>query len=164
METWLGQIQIKVDEKGRLALPAAAVTLFEEREMVLSVGVFDKKPYLDVLPLDVWEEKLESLKKLPSKSPKTKAYRRFLLSCSSKVSLDKQNRITIPIFQREMIKLLKKLVLINLENKIELWSAAVWEEVSDSYLQNFESLEDWAFESDEAHEEQGGEHGLKSVA
>lgn len=162
METWLGQIQIKVDEKGRLALPAAAVKLFEEREMVLSVGVFDKKPYLDVLPIASWKEKLDTLNKLPSKSPKTKAYRRFLLSCSSKVGLDKQNRITVPAFQRDMIKLLKNSVLINLENKIELWSASVWEEVSDSYLQGFESLEDWVFESGEVQEE--AEHELKSVA
>ena len=163
MENWLGQIQIKVDDKGRLALPVAASCLFPEKDLVMSVGVFDKKPYLELLPITNWMSKLEVLKKLPAKSPKTKAYKRFLLSSSSKVSLDKQNRITIPPFQRDMIKLLKESVLINLENKIELWSAALWAEVSDSYIQDFESLEEWAME-DGLIDEQGVEHELKSVA
>lgn len=149
MENWLGQTQIKVDEKGRFSLPASALELFSTRELVLSVGVFEKKPFLEMLRLDEWKIKIDTLKEFSDRNPKLKAYKRFLLSGSSKINIDKQNRITIPNFQRSLIKLLKEAVIVNLENKIELWSADVWFEVSNNFINDFEILEDWANGFDE---------------
>ncbi len=165
MENWLGQIQIKVDEKGRFSLPSSALELFSAQELVLSVGVFEKKPYLEMLRLDEWQAKIDTLKEFSDRNPKLKAYKRFLLSGSAKLNIDKQNRITIPGFQRDLIKLLKEAVIVNLENKIELWSADVWSEVSNNFINDFENLEDWAngFEEPQSGE-QGKDNELKSVA
>lgn len=161
MENWLGQTQIKVDEKGRMALPVSAAAVFTDQEIVLSVGVFDKKPYLELLTLESWNLKLNTLAGLPEKNPRTKAYKRFLLSGSAKVSFDKQKRITLPSFQRDMIKLVKESVLVNMDGKYELWSEDNWSEVSMNYIQSFENLEDWAMVGCE-EEEVANE--LKSVA
>jgi len=160
VENWLGQTQIKVDEKGRMALPVSAAGVFTDHEIVLSVGVFEKKPYLELLTLDSWSQKLKTLEELPEKHPKTKAYKRFLLSGSAKVSFDKQKRITLPSFQREMIKLIKESVLVNMDGKYELWSEDNWAEVSQNYIQSFEGLEDWAM----GYEEEEIANELKSVA
>jgi MraZ protein len=165
VENWLGQTQIKIDDKGRMALPVSAAVVFTDEEIVLSVGVFDKKPYLELLTLDSWNQKLKTLSDLPEKHPKTKAYKRFLLSGSAKVSFDKQKRITLPVFQRDLIKLVKESVLVNMDGKYELWSEDHWSEVSHNYIQSFENLEDWAMGFDEdsnIEEEAAGE--LKSVA
>lgn len=161
MENWLGQIQIKVDEKGRLALPQPAVSLFPDKELVLSVHVYQKKTYLEVLDLAAWQLKLKSLEGESTTNPKLRAYKRFLLSGSAKLSLDKQNRVTIPNYQREMIGLLKEAVMVNLENKIELWSKANWKETSQNFIEDFEELENWA--NGEADKEEVSD-GLKSVA
>lgn len=163
VENWLGQIQIKVDEKGRLSLPVSALELFPSNELVLSVGVFEKKPFLEMLTLDEWQLRMDGLKDFSDRNPKLKAYKRFLLSGSSKINIDKQNRVTIPGFQRGLIKLLKEAVIVNLENKIEIWSADVWSEVSNNFINDFENLEDWANGFDEplTREE---DNELKSVA
>lgn len=165
MENWLGQIQIKVDEKGRLALPSSALDFFPEKDIVLSLSVYDKKPYLELLSLEDWKTKLERLKTMPTKSPKAKAYKRFLLSGSSKVSLDKQNRITIPFFQRAGLHLSKEAVVIYLDGRVELWSAEVWKRVSETFVQDFEGLEEWADEDNlEDSNMEGDKGGLTSVA
>jgi MraZ protein len=162
VENWLGQSQIKVDDKGRISLPASSQESFAQGDVVLSVAVFDKKPYLELMSTHEWERKIESLKSFSDRNPKLKAYKRFLLSGSSKVNIDKQNRIIIPSFQRELIKLSKSAVLVNLNEKIELWSAELWAEASNHFINEFENLEDWANGFDE--ENTGGENELKSVA
>ncbi len=169
VENWLGQVQIKVDDKGRFSLPASAVDGFPTDELVLSVGVFEKKPFLELLTLEEWDEKISTLENFSERDPKLKAYKRFLLSGSSKINIDKQNRVTIPGFQRDLIKIVKEAVIVNLENKIELWSADLWAEVSNNFINDFENLEDWANGFEELGEnkqttELGRDHELKSVA
>lgn len=164
MENWLGQVQIKVDEKGRCSLPSSA-SLFDG-ELVLSVSVFEKKPFLEMLTSTEWENKVARLEKFSDRDPKLKAYKRFLISGSSKVSIDKQNRITIPLFQRNMMKLSKEAVVVNLENKIELWSAELWDLVSTNFINDFENLEEWIDGFDESTIEKDEEavHDIKSAA
>ncbi len=163
MENWLGQVQIKIDDKGRFSLPSSALGLFSN-ELILSVGVFSKKSFLELLTIKEWEEKINTLQVFPQKDPRFKAYKRFLLSGSSKISIDKQNRIIIPGFQRELVKLTKKAVVINLENKIELWSADSWAEVLNNFINDFESLEGWVNGFDKTKLKQEKEYELKSVA
>ena len=143
-----------------MALPVSATAVFTDQEIVLSVGVYEKKPYLELLTLESWSQKIKALEDLPQKHPKTKAYKRFLLSGSAKVSFDKQKRITLPVFQRDMIKLVKESVLVNMDGKYELWSEDHWLEVSNTYVQSFEDLEDWAL----GQEEEEFADELKSVA
>lgn len=163
MENWLGQIQIKIDEKGRFLLPSQSAQIFPEKNLVLSLGVYDKKTYLELITLDEWEEKLNQLQKLPQNNPKTKAYKRFLLSGSAKVNLDKQNRLTIPAFQRERILVHKEAVIVNLDNKLELWSTELWNSVSDKFIENIEDIEEWV-DSFENEQKKEAISDIKSVA
>ena len=54
---------------------------------------------------------------------------------------------------------------MNIENKCELWSAESWNQVSETYMQSFEDLENWAFEFEKENKQESKEgHELKSVA
>ncbi len=164
MENWLGQAEIRVDEKGRFSLPSSALGLFPNNELILSVGVFVKKSFLELLTIKEWKEKMSTLQGPFQKDPRLKAYKRFLSSGSSKVSIDKQNRVIIPGFQRKLIKLGKKAVVINLENKIELWSADLWAGVLNDFINDFEDLEGWVNGFDKTKLKEEKEHELKPAA
>lgn len=163
VEFSMGQAQIKVDEKGRMSLPVHAHNLLEDHSLVLSLSVYEKRVFLELLSTSDWKEKIEALNELPQSHPKTKALKRFMLSGSVQVSVDKQNRIIIPQNQRDALGLQREAIVINMDNKFELWSSERWEETFGSLVENMEDLESWAFdlEGDQQKEEN---NGLKSAA
>lgn len=173
VENWMGQIQIKVDDKGRLTLPSHALTVFKDKELVLSVNVYQKKTYIELMNPEEWDSKMKAIEKLSAKNPKVRAYKRFLVSGSAKISLDKQNRIIVPGYQREMIDLSNEAVLVNLEEKIELWSMKKWQETSQNFVEDFEDLENWINEEEadldsdrksDQEKDEGGAGEYKSAA
>lgn len=151
----LGQIQIKIDEKGRFSLPGSSLEGLSSQDLVLVTSVFQKTPYLEVLEPSVWEKRLAQISQLPAKDPKTRAYKRFFLSGSFKLSLDKQNRVTLPPFQRNFLGLDRKGVIVNLESGFELWAAEAWEKVQDNFISSFEDLENWVNEMTSEEEQVG---------
>lgn len=168
MESLTGQTQIKVDEKGRMNLPAQAHGLLIDQSLVLSLSVYEKRVYLELLSTKEWQEKMDSINELPQNHPRTKALKRFFLSGSIKVNVDKQNRITLPQYQRSALGLQREAILINLENKFELWSIEKWQETFGSLVEGMEDLESWAFHSEhdkQALSEVGGDDdAIKSAA
>jgi len=145
VESLTGQTQIKVDEKGRMILPIHAHELLIDQSLVLSLSVYEKRVYLEFLSITDWEQKIESINELPKNHPRTKALKRFVLSGSVKVNVDKQNRITVPLYQRTALGLQREAIVINLENKFELWSLMTWQETFGSLVEDMEELEAWAF-------------------
>lgn len=168
---WLGQIQIKVDEKGRFSLPASSLSMFEDKQLVLAASVYKKKPFLEIISSKTWVKRLEVLNRLPEKDSKAKAFKRFVIGGSSKLSLDKQNRVTIPGFQRSYLKLEKEAIIVNIDNKIELWSKELWNEIQESFMESFEDLSEWVDEFDfnegeqkQEQEQEGKSYDVKSAA
>lgn len=166
MESLTGQTQIKVDEKGRLKLPVQAHDLLSDQSLVLSLSVYEKRVYLEFLSITDWEQKINAINALPKNHPRTKALKRFTLSGSVKVNVDKQNRITVPQYQRSALGLHNEAIVINLENKFELWSLEKWQETFGSLVNEMEDLESWAIdleESDSSVQEVSSDE-LKSAA
>jgi len=164
VEFSVGQTQIKVDEKGRISLPTQAHDLLSDQSLVLSLAVYQKRVFLELLSSKEWELRVSNLEKLPQNHPKTKAIKRFVLSGSVKVSVDKQNRVTIPMHQREALGLLREAIVINLDNKFELWSLERWKETFESLVDGAEDLESWAYGIDDQGEQQEEQDELKSAA
>lgn len=166
---WLGQIQIKVDEKGRFSLPSSSIDMFADGQVVLAASVYQKKPFVELISVHDWDKRLEVLNRLPEKDARAKAFKRFVIGGSSKLTLDKQNRVTIPGFQRNYLKLKKEAVIVNIDNRIELWSHNLWSEIQENFMESFEDLSDWVNDfdpSDEQREQEKEEVSdeLKSVA
>ena len=163
----MGQTQIKVDDKGRMSLPTHAHGLLVDQSLILSLSVYEKRVFLELLSPPDWEQKLQSLDNLPKNHPKTKAIKRFMFSGAVKIAVDTQNRIIVPSHQREALGLQREAILINLDNKYELWSSKRWKETFGSLVESMEDLELWSHGKDLGHEKGRQEEAsdeLRSVA
>jgi|GEM_PF-2646428 len=139
----MGQFQIKVDDKGRLTLPVQAYELIEDDSLILTLSVYNKKVYLELLSSTDWSQKMERINKLTHL--KAKALKRFVLSSSTEVSVDKQNRIRIPSYQRKALNLKKEAFVIAVENRVEIWSETNWNQTFLELVDEIEALEESAF-------------------
>ena len=108
-----------------MALPAGERERVREAygsgDLVLTISVQDRCLWL--YPLEEWEKVEDSLVKLPSMDKKVMQMKRMLLGHAKDLSLDGQGRIAIPAFLREYAGLGKKVALLGLGNKYEVWDA-----------------------------------------
>ena len=122
----LGTHTPKLDEKGRLILPAkfrdelgdgVVITRGQER----CLYVFSSKEFASVH---------EKIRQAPVTSSEARQYLRVFLSGAQDESVDKQGRVLVPSLLREYAGLDKELVIIGVGSRAEIWDAATW----NSYL------------------------------
>ena len=117
-----GETAITVDDKGRLAIPAAhrdAVSACGNR-LVITYSPFDECLYL--YPQDVWEKVRDQVNALSGAKKDHRVYKRKLVGSAAPVELDANGRISIPSSHRSAVGIEKKAVLLGLGDKFELWS------------------------------------------
>ncbi len=171
----MGQFQIKVDDKGRLTLPVQAYELIENDSLILTLSVYNKKVYLELLSSTDWSKKMERINKLTHL--KAKALKRFVLSSSTEVGVDKQNRIRIPSYQRKALNLKKEAFVIAVGNRVEIWSETNWNQTFLELVDEIEAIEESTLlsiegtdieitktDTSDAQIDLGGRNGLKSAA
>lgn len=118
----LGTHTPKLDEKGRLILPAkfrdelsdgVVITRGQERCLYL----FSAKEFAATL---------EKLKTAPLSVKQARDYMRVFLSGASDETPDKQGRVLVPGILREYATLTKELVIIGVGSRAEIWDAQSW--------------------------------------
>ncbi|WP_374010257.1 division/cell wall cluster transcriptional repressor MraZ [Leifsonia sp. LS-T14] len=120
---FLGTHAPKLDEKGRLILPAKfrdelASGLVLTRGQEHCVYVFSQREF---------EALHEKIRQAPVTSKQARDYLRVFLSGASAEVPDKQNRVTIPSALRSYAGLDRDLVVIGAGSRAEIWDAAAWE-------------------------------------
>jgi MraZ protein len=128
---FLGTYAPKLDDKGRLILPAK---FWDE----LSAGVVitrGQEHCLYVYSSTGFEGVLEKVSQGPVTSKETRDYQRALLSGANQEIPDKQHRVTIPATLREYAGLDRDLTVIGAGNRAEIWDTAAW----NSYYAEAES-------------------------
>ncbi len=120
-----GATELNLDAKGRMALPASERErvrgTYGSGEMVLTINVQERCLWL--YPLEEWEKVEEKLVSLSSLDKNLVQMKRLLLGHAKDLSLDGQGRIAIPAFLRDYAGLEKKVALLGLGNKYEVWDA-----------------------------------------
>lgn len=120
--TFSGQTQPKLDEKGRLILPA-------KWRDALGDGVYLTKGQDRCIALYPASEFAKIAERLETARQTTKAarfyVRNFMASAESEAP-DKQGRITVPGHLREYAGLERELILAGVNNRIEIWDLATW--------------------------------------
>ena len=117
-----GETAITVDDKGRVAIPAAhrdAVSACGNR-LVITYSPFDECLYL--YPQDVWEKVRDQVNALSGAKESHRVYKRKLVGSAAPVELDANGRISIPSSHRSAVGIEKKAVLLGIGDKFELWS------------------------------------------
>jgi len=123
---FLGTFHPRLDEKGRLILPA-------KYRDELAGGLYLAKGQercVYVFPPAEFERMTEDLSTAPLTSPRVRDYSRIFFASASDEVPDKQGRITIPQSLREYAGLQRDCAVIGALTRLEIWDAAAW----DSYL------------------------------
>ena len=128
---FLGTHSPRLDEKGRLILPAKfreelADGLVLTRGQERCIYVFSQKEF---------ERVHEEMRKAPISSRHARDYIRVFLSGASDEVPDKQGRVTIPPALRTYAGLDRELAVIGAGTRAEIWDARAW----DDYLQEQET-------------------------
>ncbi|PPK52283.1 division/cell wall cluster transcriptional repressor MraZ [Marinobacter persicus] len=128
MDNFLGSHAINMDAKGRLAIPAKVreklVQLCGGR-IVLTANA-DEDRCLLLYPEPEWELLLPKIKALPNMNKAVQRLHRLILGHAAEMELDSNGRILVPPTLRNHAGLEKKLMLVGLGNKLELWSEERW--------------------------------------
>ncbi|MGO2659914.1 division/cell wall cluster transcriptional repressor MraZ [Mycetocola reblochoni] len=122
----LGTYSPKLDEKGRIILPAKfrdelAGGVVMTRGQENCIYVFSQREF---------EQMHEKIRQAPVTSKQARDYLRVFLSGAHSESPDKQNRITVPSALRGYAGLDRELTVIGAGNRAEIWDSEAW----DTYL------------------------------
>jgi MraZ protein len=127
---FLGTHTPRLDDKGRLALPAKFRTELEGG-LVITKG---QERCLFVFPMAEFSRITELLRSAPVTQRSVRDYSRVFFASASHEVPDGQGRITVPVQLREYAGLSKDCVVIGANSRVEVWDAEAWQ----SYLANTE--------------------------
>ncbi len=135
---FMGTYTPKLDEKGRLFLPAK----FRDRLGEGIVVTQGQESCLVVWPQDVFDAEADRVSARPQTSKSARAYTRMLFSSGSEGSLDKQGRIGIPTTLRDYAGLDRDVVVIGARDRLEIWNPTRWREYEEQTLPDYVDLDE----------------------
>jgi transcriptional regulator MraZ len=135
---FLGTHTPRLDDKGRLALPAKFRTELEGG-LVITKG---QERCLFVFPMAEFSRITELLRSAPVTQRSVRDYSRVFFASASHEVPDGQGRITVPGPLREYAGLSKDCVVIGANSRVEVWDAAAWQAYLDSTEQSFADAEE----------------------
>jgi MraZ protein len=128
---FLGTYAPKLDDKGRIILPAK---FWDELEagIVITRG---QERCLYVFSTQDFQELHDRIRQAPVTSKQARDYLRVFLSGAGSEVPDRQHRVTIPPALRAYAGLSRELTVIGSGNRAEIWDTAAW----DAYYAEQES-------------------------
>ena len=127
---FLGTHEPKLDEKGRLILPARFRDELSDG-LVITKG---QERCLYVFPANEFSLITERLRQAPVTEKKSRDYLRVMFAGAHDEIPDNQGRVTIPSGLRTYASLEKNCVVIGANTRLEIWDSATW----NSYLSDRE--------------------------
>ena len=118
-----GEYRHTVDDKGRIAVPVKFRAQLDPGSMVS--GWLD-----DCLAIHTkagWEELSEKVAALPFTDPRSRSFQRFVFSTATEAQMDKQGRILLPSFLRELAGIAGEVVLVGSQDHAEIWAPERWD-------------------------------------
>ena len=119
---FLGTYAPKLDDKGRVILPAKFRTELEGG-VVIARG---QERCLYVFSTREFEELHDKIRQAPVTSKQARDYLRLFLSGANSEVPDGQNRVTIPAQLRAYAGLDRELTVIGVGNRAEIWATDAW--------------------------------------
>ncbi len=135
---FLGTHTPRLDDKGRLALPAKFRTELEGG-LVITKG---QERCLFVFPMAEFSRITELLRSAPVTQRSVRDYSRVFFASASHEVPDGQGRITVPAQLREYAGLSKDCVVIGANSRVEVWDSAAWQSYLAGTEQSFADAEE----------------------
>jgi MraZ protein len=134
---FLGSYLHQLDEKGRIALPAAYRRNAGEEGFVL---IHALNPALFLYPAPTWSEVEERLSELMRRQPEARNSILNLTANAVEVVPDKQGRILIPERLQRAVQLSGEALIVGVLDKIEIWNPEVFEGATREAKPGFEQF------------------------
>jgi MraZ protein len=132
-----------LDEKGRVAFPAALRSTLAEMgaadSFVLSLSFYEGC-LVGWTPAH-FEQTATRLRSLPPSNPAVMSFRRTVIASATSVSIDRAGRISVPKELRDYAALEREVVWAGMDETVELWSKARWDEFNQRRLSDRDALE-----------------------
>ena len=119
---FLGTHHPRLDEKGRLILPAKFREELSEG-LVLTRG---QERCIYVFSMSEFERVHEQMRAAPISSRQARDYNRIFLSGASDEVPDKQGRVTVPAPLRQYAGLDRDVTVIGAGTRVEIWDSESW--------------------------------------
>ena len=129
----VGTYTPKLDEKGRLILPARFRDVFEGGLVVART----QERALAIYTTDGFQALMTPVSSAPNTLKQVRDYQRMMAAGASFEVPDKQGRITIPPMLRSYAGLSRDVVVIGAYNRAEIWDSAQWNNYSDDAEEGF---------------------------
>ncbi len=139
---FIGHYEHTVDDKGRLIIPSDYRKLLGK--LFVLVKGLDKA--ITIYPKDEWEKEAKRLSSFSYRQKHVRDYVRPFYASATKVSLDRQGRICIPITLRKEARIQKEVVINGMGSFAEIWAREEWDrfkqEADAVYEERAELLEE----------------------
>lgn len=135
---FLGTHTPRLDDKGRLALPAKFRSEMEGG-LVITKG---QERCLFVFPMTEFSRITELLRQAPVTQRSVRDYSRVFFASASHEVPDSQGRITVPAPLRDYAGLTKDCVVIGANTRVEVWDSSAWQSYLDGTEQSFADAEE----------------------
>lgn len=119
-----GEAAVTLDDKGRVAIPAAHRDLVASacaNRLVVTYNPFEHG-CLWIFPQGEWERVRDEVNRLPTVKATHRNLQMKLVGAAAQVEPDGNGRIQLPGSQRAATGIEKRAVLLGMGNKFELWS------------------------------------------
>ena len=124
---FFGETAINLDAKGRLAIPMRYRESIQEQsggQLVLTYSAFDSGA-LYLYPEKEWERVRDDITGLSTFNPGHRSLQRKLVGSASAVEPDGNGRIQIPQTLRQVAGLEKRVVLLGMGSRFEIWNETI---------------------------------------
>ena len=134
---FMGTFTPRLDEKGRLFLPAK----FREQLAAGVVVTRGQDKCLVVWPRETFEAEAAAVMSNPQSLKESRAIARTFFSGAEEGVPDKQGRVVIPSLLRAYAGLTKDVAVIGVGTRIEIWDQARWLEYDAEASEGFSELD-----------------------
>ena len=124
---YFGETAINLDAKGRLAIPSRYREPIQEQcegQLVLTYSAFDSGA-LWLYPQSEWLRVRDEVTGLSTFNPGHRSLQRKLVGSATPVEPDGSGRIQIPLTLRQVTGLEKRVVLMGMGSRFEIWNEAI---------------------------------------
>jgi len=132
---FLGVSTLNLDAKGRMAIPAKhreGLAACCDSKVVVTIN--PRSGCLWLYPENEWREIERKVSRLPTLKSQNQSIQRLLLGHASEAQLDGQGRVILSPELKQHAKLDKKVALVGLGRKFEIWDEETWMTSREQWL------------------------------
>ncbi|MFL0796804.1 MAG: division/cell wall cluster transcriptional repressor MraZ [Cellvibrionaceae bacterium] len=127
-----GSHSINMDAKGRMAIPSKYRDVLAAAcggRLVITANPYER--CLTIYPEAQWREVKATISALPNSNKQVRRIQRLVVGNATELEMDSNGRVLLPPTLRDYAGLDKKLMLVGLDSKAELWSEDQWNALLD---------------------------------